>query len=60
MSVAQARFITMADIAKFFSSEEKPVLLGEFQRFWQSLTTEEKMQYRTLVANHLFGERTTA
>lgn len=36
----------IADLKKFFSTEDRPVLNAEMQEFWKSLTEEEKEQFK--------------
>lgn len=34
------------DVRKFLNTPENPITMSEFQEFWQSLTDEEKEEYK--------------
>jgi hypothetical protein len=37
---------SITDILKFFADEEHPLKDGEFKEFWQSLSEEEKAEFK--------------
>lgn len=41
------RFNTDVDLAKFFAKDSRMVSINEFYKFWDSLTPEEIMFFRT-------------
>jgi hypothetical protein len=45
---AQGELNTVAEIKRFFGGRDQPPVGNkEFQDFWQSLTEEEKQEFRT-------------
>lgn len=42
---------TIVDIKKYLSTSENPLTTKEFQEFWNSLTEEEKEEFRTTELN---------
>lgn len=37
---------TLGELMKFFSTEDNPVGSGEFKTFWESLSDEEKDEFK--------------
>jgi hypothetical protein len=37
---------SLVDLQKFFSTPEKPVRMIEMKEFWDSLTDEEKLEFK--------------
>jgi hypothetical protein len=36
----------LPDLMKFFSTDDRPVSTGEFWEFWESLSEEEKLEFK--------------
>jgi hypothetical protein len=39
---------SVAILAKYFSTHEKPVVMTEFRDFWESCSDEDKQYFRTV------------